>query len=217
MTLADWREDVEAAATGELAVLEDLRVRQHLRTCDECRKHYDELVSAKRVLSGGRDEHDALFARLNAALDAKEQPKAVTTSPRRWWLFGALAAAAAAVLLLVWPPAEVEREVTLRGGPNDVAPNLSFFVYAKAKSGGAVRLLAQFPQSGEAHASEQDWLQVKAPPGVTVVATSGDAVVVFDAGGSQTLSKGTWKVFAARGSAEDARKKPSVGVLVVEP
>ena len=114
-------------------------------------------------------------------------------------------------------PAEVEREVTLRGGPNDVAPTLSFFVYAKAKSGGAVRLLAQFPQSGEAHASEQDWLQVKAPPGVTVVATSGDAVVVFDAGGSQTLSKGTWKVFAARGSAEDARKKPSVGVLVVEP
>lgn len=208
MSLDKWKDDVEAAASGEMSVVEDLRVRQHLRTCDECRAHYDRMVNAARAMAGTteptKSEHDALFARLNAALDAQQQPKPVaqTQPSRRWWFFGAFAAVAAALLLVVVtrPPSaeDPEREITLRGGGNDVAPTLSFSVYAKAKSGGAVRLVAQFPQSGEARASEGDWLQVKAPNGVTVVAQGADgAKVIFEANGSQALTKGTWKLSAA--------------------
>ncbi|MBL8915640.1 MAG: zf-HC2 domain-containing protein [Archangium sp.] len=205
MSLAEWKEDVEAAASGEMSTVEDLRVRQHLRTCDECRAHYDRMVNAARAMAGTteptKSEHDALFARLNATLDAQQAPKPQAAPSRRWWFFGAFAAVAAALLLVVVtrPPAveDPEREITLRGGGNDVAPSLSFSVYAKAKSGGAVRLVAQFPQSGEARASEGDWLQVKAPNGVTVVAKGADgATVVFDANGSQALTKGTWKLSA---------------------
>ena len=50
--------------------------REHVRGCDECRAHYDRLVETARVLAGTRDalpaEHAAMFARLNAALDAKK-------------------------------------------------------------------------------------------------------------------------------------------------
>jgi anti-sigma factor RsiW len=220
VSLAEWKDDIEAAANGETSTVDDLRVRQHLRTCDECRAHYDGLVRAARVLAGTGEalpsEHHALLARLDAQLDAARPPAPAPS--RRWWFFGAFAAVAAAAVLVVVtrPPVEPEREITLRGGGTDSAPSLSFSVYAKAKSGGAVRLLAQFPQSGEARASERDWLQVKAPSGVSVIAVSGDAVVVFDGGGSQTLAKGTWKLLAARGSVDDAKKAAALGVLVVD-
>ncbi|MFT3713732.1 MAG: hypothetical protein QM817_39235 [Archangium sp.] len=218
MSLSTFKEAVESLAAGD----DDAATREHVRGCAECRAHYDRLVETARVLAGTRDalpaEHAAMFARLNAALDAKK-PAPVAAPSRRWWMFGLVAAVAAALAVFVAMPRDPEREITLRGGggPGDVAPSLSFSVYAKAKSGGPVRLVAQFPQSGEARATEGDWLQVKAPSGVSVVAVKETQVVVFEGTGSQTLNKGTWKLFAANGSVDDARKLPAVGMLVVDP
>jgi hypothetical protein len=216
MSLDAWREKIEAEAAGEST---DAQTREHLRTCDACRAHYDQLVFASRALAGTREalpaEHDALLARLNAQLSPSPARERVGVRVK-WFALFATAAVAALALFIAMPRAP-EREITLRGGPTDVAPTLSISVYAKAKSGGAVRLLAQFPQSGEARASESDWLQVKAPEGVSVVVVSAESSVVFEGTGSQSLTRGTWSVFAAKGTVDDAKKSTALGVLVVSP
>ncbi len=199
MSLSTHRDAIEAAVAGEL---EDERpLRAHLAGCGECRAHYDVLVLSLRATKGTNEPTNDELARERARLEAAMAPPAVRQpAPRRWAFFWIPAAVAAALVLFVIRPFSGP-DVTERGGVEVPAAPFTISLYAKAKSGSTpVRLAAEFPTSGEATVSENEWLQVSSKNGAVVVAVSEAGVQSFGAGESVSLAQGKWRVFAVTGA-----------------
>jgi anti-sigma factor RsiW len=232
MSLLFRRRAIEASVAGLLDPEADARLRSHLAGCDACRAHYDALVASTRALTGQADGTGAELERAEARLlAALEGPPRARPSAARWLLVPAMLAAAAVAVITVRP----EPDVVERGSADDAPAPFSVSLYARAKSGVTpVRLAAQFPESGEAVVSTDDWLQVKAPPDVVVVLVSdSEAPRRLEAGSSESLPRGTVRLFgvrapadevlrAARGVTPAARRLPLpvpqvTGVLSVRP
>lgn len=212
MSLFFHRRAIEAAVAGTLEAGDEARLREHLRSCEACRAHYDGLVVAARAVAGApdgtADELRRERARLEAALGtgARERPRraAFVLIP------ATLTALAVLVVLAVRTP---EREVTERGGPDDAAAPFSISVYAKPRTPDAkVRLAAEFPASGEAAVSASEWLQVTSKASVVVVAVGAAGAKVLTAGSSEALEPGTWRLFAVQGASVEEAVRAAQGL-----
>jgi hypothetical protein len=179
---------ITRAVLGELSPRDEAKLRAHLGGCARCSAHYDGLAHTARALGNGRAAAERESARLFAALDrlpAEAPAEAPRARGRRAWIGIALVPAAAAAILLLTRaaprPASAPGadEITLRGGstPATAAP-ATVVLYASRKAGAAshvpVRLVGEFPGSGEASVSVDDYLQLglrdlRAPAHVRVV------------------------------------------------
>jgi hypothetical protein len=186
---------------GLLEPDEDAALRAHLATCAACRGFYDELVLSTRALTGKAEATGADLAREEAqllrALGAAREP----TRPHRRWL---LVPATALAVLVAVVALRREPDIIERGADDAVAP-FSVSLYARAKSGTTpVRLVGQFPESGEATVSPEEWLQVKAPPDVVVVVVLEKAEPRrLEPGASESLPAGAARVFAVKAPADE--------------
>ncbi|MDX2012083.1 MAG: zf-HC2 domain-containing protein [Myxococcaceae bacterium] len=202
MTLLFRRRAIEASVAGSLDADEDAALRAHLSTCEACRAHYDTLVVSTRALTDDADATGLELTKERARLErALSGQKPTPRASRRWLL---VPASALAVLLAV-VVAQREPDVVERGGGDDVRAPFSVSLYARAKSGATpVRLAAQFPESGEAVVSSDDWLQVKAPADVVVVLVSEKAPPRrLETSSSESLPPGTVRVFAVRAPVDE--------------
>ncbi|MEW5739236.1 MAG: FecR domain-containing protein [Myxococcota bacterium] len=104
------RGTIDAVATGKvLTGDEDARLREHLRSCEDCRSHYDITVGVLRLARGGPQawapgEAQRMTARA-VALTGKPPDR-----PFPWWRLvwgGVAVAAAASILVLAWPRAPI--------------------------------------------------------------------------------------------------------------
>lgn len=207
MSLFFHRNTIEAAVAGTLSAAEEATLRAHLSTCDACRGHYDALVVASRAMANSSeataDELRREHARLEAMVGGAPAPR---PAPRRLAFFVLPAALAAGLIAMVLVNRPTDREITERGGSELPAAPFSISLYAKAKSGGAkVRLVAEFPASGEASLSTSDWVQVTSKATVVVVAVGGAEPRILPTGSSESLEPGTFRLFAIQGvTADDA-------------
>ncbi|MBE2248586.1 MAG: hypothetical protein IAE78_03480 [Myxococcus sp.] len=206
MSLFFHRRGIEAAVAGVLDADEETALRAHLSRCEVCRAHYDALVLSSRAVTGSQeptaDELRRERARLQGLLAGG--PVGRTPSRRRTWLLLPVAVAAAALALVVVNQ-PTEREVTERGGVAAPLAPFSLSLYAKPQAGDApVRLVAEFPASGEATLSTTDWVQLTSKAAVVVVLVGPGGARLFPAGASQSLPAGTWRLFAVQGVTEAA-------------
>lgn len=151
---------LSALAAGTLEPDEAEAVRAHLRGCAPCRDEYDALATTAQAVFG-----DAAHAGAKARLLATLEKPAVAPAPTRsrWWLALPVAAAASLVAVLVVPRVIRQREleeITWRGDDGARAP-FGLAVYAQGHDG-KVRLVANFPGSGEGTVRRGELVQVKA-------------------------------------------------------
>jgi len=121
------RSQVDRLFTDGLPPPRHVRLRDHLRECDGCRRYYD----------GVRSVEDAMFAEpavLNDAAVARmadlavERPKLKSRRASSWLaLFAASATAAAALLFTISPWETPEEEFTARGAADVAAGGLTVF------------------------------------------------------------------------------------------
>lgn len=123
---------IDLALVGELAARDRGSLHDHLRSCDECRAHYDRGALALRVLEDGEDLSAHELDMVEGWLFEDATQTAPSASPA-WWrrpwigLGAALAGAAAAVFLLL-PPGDdgggIADEMTARGDAADAGLGL---------------------------------------------------------------------------------------------
>jgi hypothetical protein len=208
------RKTIEAAVAGELSADEEATLRAHLATCEACRGHYDGLVLASRAVSGSTeataDELRRESARLELMMGGAPAPR---KAPRRLAFLVLPAALAAGLIAMVLVNGPSDREVTERGGTESPTAPFSISLYAKAKAGDAkVRLVAEFPASGEATLSTSDWVQVTSKETVVVVAVGGAQPRLLPTGSSESLEPGTFRLFAIQGVSADDALRAAKGV-----
>lgn len=216
MSLFFHRNAIEAAVAGTLSTDEEAKLRAHLATCEACRGHYDALVLASRAVSNSTeataDELRRERARLQLMVDGAPAPR---TAPRRLAFLVLPAALAAGLIAMVLVNRPSERELTERGGTELPAAPFSISLYAKAKSGDAkVRLVAEFPASGEASLSTSDWVQVTSKANVVVVAIGVGEPRLLPTGSSESLEPGTFRLFAVQGVTADDALRAAKGVTL---
>ena len=200
MSLWRHRATIARAVAGELEAEDEAKLRAHLSTCAECRRHYDSLSVQARILAGDPHESSAgnarALARLMAALSpAGPKPK---PSPLRWLVPAGVLAAAA--LVAVFMPRSPDEEVAFRGS-ND-GTQLSFFVVTAPRDGGELRRDVSFPgPAGTVRAD--DWVAVavnqnpdpKAAHFRGVLVNEKGEALVLASGKSVALDPGRWRVF----------------------
>lgn len=207
MSLFLHRSAIEAAVAGTLSANEETTLRAHLSTCEACRGHYDALVLASRAVSNSTEATADELRRERARLELMTGgATANRPAPRRLAFLVLPAALAAGLVAMVLVNSPGEREIAERGGTESPAAPFSISLYAKAKSGDAkVRLVAEFPASGEATLSTSDWVQVTSKATVIVVAVGVGAPRLLPTGSSESLEPGTFRLFAIEGvTADDA-------------
>lgn len=214
MSLFFHRSAIEAAVAGTLSANEEATLRAHLSTCEACRGHYDALVLASRALANSSeatvDELRRERARVEAMVGGATAPR---PAPRRLAFLVLPAALAAGLIAMVLVNTPNDREITERGGTELPAAPFSISLYAKAKSGDAkVRLVAEFPASGEASLSTSDWVQVTSKATVIVVAVGGVQPRLLPTGSSESLEPGTFRLFAIEGVTADEALRAAKGV-----
>lgn len=205
MSLFFHRSAIEAAVAGTSSADDEAKLRAHLSTCEACRAHYDALVLASRAVSSSSeataDELRRERSRLELMTGGAPAPRPAS---RRLAFLVLPAALAAGLLVMVLTNAPSEREIAERGGTESPAAPFSISLYAKAKSGDAkVRLVAEFPASGEATLSTSDWVQVTSKATVVVVAIGGAQPRLLPTGSSESLEPGTFRLFAIEGVSAD--------------
>lgn len=215
MSLLFHRRAIEASVAGVASVEEETTLRAHLATCDACRAHYDALVLASRAVANSVEATADELRRERARLEAMVGgAPALRPAPRRLAFLVLPAALAAGLIAMVLVNRPGEREVTERGGTEQPAP-FSISLYAKAKTGDAkVRLVAEFPASGEASLSSSDWVQVTSKANVVVVAVGVGEPRVLPTGSSESLEPGTFRLFAIQGVAADEALRAAKGLTV---
>lgn len=198
MSLWRHRAQIERAVAGQLDPADEQKLRAHLATCADCRRHYDALSVQARILAG--DPHESQsgnareLARLLGALNPAPKP---APSPLRWLVpAGVLALAALAV---VFVPRGGE-EVTFRGAPD--AKQLSIFVVTAPKDGGELKRDISFPgPTGHVRADEWVAVAVNQNPDAAlthfrgVLVSEKADVLVLASGKSVALDPGKWRVF----------------------
>lgn len=214
MSLFFHRNAIEAAVAGTLSSADETTLRTHLSTCEACRSHYDALVLASRAMSNSTeptaDELRRERARLELMVGGAPAPR---PAPRRLAFFALPAAVAAALIAMVLVNRPSDREITERGGTELPAAPFSISLYAKAKSGDAkVRLVAEFPASGEASLSTSDWVQVTSKATIVVVAVGVGEPRLIPTGSSESLEPGTFRLFAVQGVTPDDALRAAKGV-----
>ncbi|MBK7864992.1 MAG: hypothetical protein IPJ65_41615 [Archangiaceae bacterium] len=161
MSLALFRERLEA---GEV----DAQVRAHLRSCDECRAHYDLLAQTARALGddGAKAERERLFLNHPSPLVGEGRGEGARAGSHRRVLAIALAAGILLVagVSLVLPPRATTPEVQLRGSGDATAAPFSLRVYGKDAPGQKVRLIADLPGAKEASVNPRAELQLFVKP-----------------------------------------------------
>ncbi len=214
MSLFFHRSAIEAAVAGTLSAGEEATLRAHLSTCEACRGHYDTLVLASRALSTSTEATADELRRERARLELMTVGAPVPRpAPRRLAFLVLPAALAAGLLVMVLTNSPREREVVERGGTESPSAPFSISLYAKAKSGDAkVRLVAEFPASGEATLSTSDWVQVTSKATVVVVAVGGAQPRLLPTGSSESLEPGTFRLFAIQGVTADDALRAAKGV-----
>ena len=153
MALWRFRGRIGDAVLGELTGADELALFAHLRTCTDCRAHYELLEGAARALSPERAASRER-ARLVAALTPAQPVR-----PRQTVAFRAALAIRAMVVLAVilWPRAP--EDVGLRGGDRPAMVAAALLLYARDTDGGAVKLVADFPLAGRARLSRDQQAQ----------------------------------------------------------
>lgn len=93
---------LSAYIDGELAGGEMMRVREHLRSCPECRSEFEEVRAVKTMLgnTGEVEVPTGLEERLMAAVMSQEAPARAERPIWGWALASSFAAAAIALALL---------------------------------------------------------------------------------------------------------------------
>lgn len=217
MSLFFHRTAIEAAVAGTLSDAEETALRAHLATCEACRAHYDALVVASRALANSSEATADELRRERARLDAKVGgAPAPPPAPRRLAFLVLPAALTAGLIAMLLVNGPGDREVTERGGTELPAAPFSISLYAKAKSGDAkVRLVAEFPASGEASLSTSDWVQVTSRAAVVVVAVGGGEPRVLPTGSSESWEPGTFRLFAIQGVTADEALRAAKGATTL--
>lgn len=79
---------LSAYLDGELAGVEQLQVREHLRQCDDCRFEYESLLCTKRLLANLalRDPRPQFEECILRRLAEERTPVAARLDWRAWWL-----------------------------------------------------------------------------------------------------------------------------------
>jgi anti-sigma factor RsiW len=200
------RNAIEAAVAGTLSTEEEATLRAHLAMCEACRGHYDGLVLASRAVSSSTDATADELRRERARLDLMTGGATARPAPRRLAFLVLPAALAAGFVAMVLVNRPSDREITDRGGTELPSAPFSISLYARAKAGEAkVRLVAEFPASGEASVSTSDWVQVTSKATVIVVAVGVGEPRILPTGSSESLEPGTFRLFAISGvTADDA-------------
>lgn len=106
--------DIERYLAEGLPAAAEQELRQHLRTCEECRSYYDEEVRLRRALAGAPQQptgaEDRRLRRLILTQAGLEQPPLRAPEKRAWgervfgqpWRFAVPAVAALALLIGLW-------------------------------------------------------------------------------------------------------------------
>jgi hypothetical protein len=181
MSLFFWRGRIVRAIAGELSAQQEAKLRSHLVRCDACRTYYDKVsitaeVIGPRGTTASQRERRRLLSMIGASLplDPTESKRVTALTQRRWGMV--LAPTLAIAGFAIWmnqgdrfnaEPADVSPGAfQWRGAQDNLAPETSFrvLIHARRKSidGGtmpAVRLVAEFPGSGEARLSLEDFVQ----------------------------------------------------------
>lgn len=213
MSLFFHRSAIEAAVAGTLSAEEETTLRAHLATCEACRGHYDGLVVASRAVSSSTEATADELRRERARLELMTGGATARPAPRRLAFLVLPAALAAGLVAMVLVNRPSDREITERGGTELPAAPFSISLYAKAKSGDAkVRLVAEFPASGEATLSTSDWVQVTSKATVIVVAVGVGEPRLLPTGSSESLEPGTFRLFAVQGVTADDALRAAKGV-----
>lgn len=192
MSLLLWKGKLTALVAGELDPVEESVVRAHLASCDGCRAHYDALSLQARLLAGKsvtKSQEERELSRLLGALD--ERPvEALRPVRSRVPVFAALVVAVAFLLVFVVADAVREPEVAYRGGGADGGVRVPVVkLYAKPAEG-PLRLVGEFPGSGEAKVRRGELLQ---PRGVDLEAVDArGAVVTLSVSEALVLTPGRW-------------------------
>ncbi len=104
--------DAHALVAKGLSPKKHEQLREHLRGCDDCMRHYERLRAVEDALSPGEVMAPAALARMSELVLAEVAPP-----PRRAglpWIYGLSAAAAMAVVMLIVVPRK-DGELTPRG------------------------------------------------------------------------------------------------------
>jgi anti-sigma factor RsiW len=207
------RNAIEASVAGTSTADEETKLRAHLATCVACRGHYDALVLASRAVSSSTEATADELRRERARVEAMVGGATARPAPRRLAFLVLPAALAAGLIAMVLVSRPSDREITERGGTEAPAAPFSISLYAKAKSGDAkVRLVAEFPASGEASLSTSDWVQVTSKATVVVVAVGGAQPRLLPTGSSESLEPGTFRLFAIQGVSADEALRAAKGI-----
>lgn len=200
MSLWRHRATIARAVAGELGADDEAKLRAHLATCPDCRRHYDTLSVQARILAGDPHESSAGNARELARLMAALSPQAPKPkpSPLRWLVPAGVLGAAA--LVAVFVPRGQEEEVVFRGS-ND-GRQLSIFVVTAPRDGGELKRDVSFPgPAGTVRADDWVALAVNQNPDPKAAHFRGVLVnekgetLVLGSGKSVALDPGRWRVF----------------------
>ncbi|HET6279879.1 MAG TPA: zf-HC2 domain-containing protein [Polyangia bacterium] len=173
MSLLLHRWAIARAVAGELPEAKERTLRTHLAGCAACRAHYDRLSLAAEAIAPAathRRERLRLQAALNPATQAPV-PALESFDWLRWLRWTPLLLAPAAALFLLVRPArppsprdtfDGKSQIAWRGRADAVASEVGLLVYAGRRSDGGVtpvRLVADFPGSGEGSLHLDDYVQ----------------------------------------------------------
>ncbi len=175
MSLLLWRSRIVRAVAGELSGEKEAKMRSHLARCDGCRTYYDKVSITAEALghngtNAGQRERQRLLNRLSGI------PAPYPVVPQRRW--GMLFAPTLAVAgLAIWmtqggrfgatPTEENPGAIQWRGTQDNQPTRETSFrvlIHARRKSidsvtAPAVRLVAEFPGSGEGRVSLGEFVQ----------------------------------------------------------
>jgi len=180
VSLWRYRRAIERAVAGVLPAAAERTLRAHLAGCTACRAHYDHLaVAAEALAPAATHRHERL--RLQAALNQTIHPARmpVPTSAQssvqrlRWLRWTPLLLAPVAALFLLVRPTRTPSpgdmldgtrpgEIAWRGRADAPATEIGLLVYAGRRADGGVtpvRLVADFPGSGEGKLHLDDYVQ----------------------------------------------------------
>ncbi len=205
-----WRQrlTIERAVAGQLAAVDEARLRAHLRGCLECRRYYDALTVQARILAG--DPHStrvAAEAEEARLMEALNPIPAVPEVPAWWPRFAVAAAVAAAGIFgfISWrqsSPQPVD-QIAWRGSPSPASVStFAVWVISAPRDGGPLRRDVNFPADSIGQVRTDEWIAFakKGPVPVeffkVALVNEQRQTLVLASGQSVALDAGKWRVFA---------------------